>query len=95
MHKIYEGSEQKVKARGDACRSGSLGCVACKKDLHQEMAAALGPMQEKRKSFEGKKGLVDDILIEGSKRAGERAGRTLGEVRRAIHFQPRPAVAPI
>ncbi len=95
MHKIYEGSEDKVKARGDACRSGALGCVACKKDLLQEMTVALGPIQEKRKSFAGKKGLVKDILIEGSKRAEERAGRTMDAARRAIHFVPRPAVAKI
>lgn len=95
MHKIYEGDAAKVKARGDACRSGALGCVACKKDLLQEMTTALKPMQERRKSFEGSPALVKDILIEGSRKAGEVARRTIDAVKSSMGFARSPMESPL
>ncbi|OGR83606.1 MAG: tryptophan--tRNA ligase [Elusimicrobia bacterium RIFCSPLOWO2_01_FULL_64_13] len=86
LHKIY-GRPETLGPREADCRSGALGCVACKKDLFESMNNALGPAREKRRSLEKEKDLVRSILSDGSKKARETASRTVEEIRRAVRFE--------
>lgn len=50
------------------CRAGTRGCVACKKQLAQNIIKTLEPIREKRKYYEEHPELVDKILIEGTQK---------------------------
>jgi len=70
------------------CRSGALGCVACKQELAEHLVQFLEAIAPYRGEYEGKRELVREILIEGSRRARLLARETLEEARRAmgIHY---------
>ncbi|MBI4652301.1 tryptophan--tRNA ligase [Candidatus Desantisbacteria bacterium] len=63
------------------CREGKIGCVACKSKLTKVLNAFLVPIREKRKELEAKPALLDEILIEGTKKAHKVAKLTMEEVR--------------
>lgn len=64
------------------CRSGSRGCVGCKKELVSNMIEFLKPIQEKRKYYEEHPEVVDKILIEGTEKARKKAMETMKRVRK-------------
>ena len=66
------------------CRAGTRGCVACKKQLAQNIIKTLEPMREKRKYYEEHPELVDKILIEGTQKARKEAQETMKKVKRAM-----------
>ncbi|MGB0131134.1 tryptophan--tRNA ligase [Chlorobium sp.] len=68
------------------CRSGSLGCVDCKKLCAAAISAELEPLLEKRRYYEAHIDLVKDILLEGEKKARARASQTMQEVRTAMEL---------
>jgi tryptophanyl-tRNA synthetase len=77
LHKIF--SKDEIADIEKNCRSGALGCVACKKHLAENINKALKPIREKRKSLEGKKKEIEEIFEEGSKKARKVASQTLQE----------------
>jgi tryptophanyl-tRNA synthetase len=66
------------------CRSGALGCVACKSELAETMNAWLRPVRERRASFD--RATIDRIIAEGTERARVVAGATLRDVKRALRL---------
>jgi tryptophanyl-tRNA synthetase len=66
------------------CRAGARGCVACKKQLAQNIIKTLEPIREKRKYYEEHPELVDKILIEGTQKARKEAQETMKKVKRAM-----------
>jgi len=68
----------------EKCRAGTIGCVACKRNLAQKMNAFLEPMRERRKKYLENPELVDQILIEGTKKAREEAQKTMKKVREVM-----------
>ena len=66
------------------CREGKRGCVACKKQLAKEINETLEPMREKRKYYEERPELVDEILIKGTEKARQTAKETMKKVRKAM-----------
>ncbi|NTW55498.1 MAG: tryptophan--tRNA ligase [Chlorobiaceae bacterium] len=68
----------------EGCRSGSLGCVDCKKLCSENISSELAPLLEKRRHYEANPDLVRNILIEGETRAREIANHTMQEVREAM-----------
>lgn len=77
-HKKFNPSE--VEPIDRDCRSGVLGCVACKQNLAKHMAAYLEPFREKRTYYEEHPDLVSDIIEDGNKRARAVAEQTMTEV---------------
>jgi tryptophanyl-tRNA synthetase len=69
----------------ERCRKGTIGCVACKKRMFQVIEELLEPVRARRAEFE-KPGLVDDILMEGTRRARAEGARTMEMVREAMHI---------
>lgn len=70
----------------ERCKQGSIGCVACKKKLAEQMDTALAPYREKRDYYTKRPELIKEILLTGKKRAETRAEATLQEVRKAMHL---------
>lgn len=66
------------------CRAGTRGCVACKKQLAQNIIKTLEPIREKRKYYEDHPELVDKILIEGTQKARKEAQETMKKVKSAM-----------
>lgn len=64
------------------CKSGSRGCVGCKKELIEEISAFLKPIQEKRKYYEERPEEVERILKEGTEAARTRAKEVMVRVRK-------------
>ena len=62
------------------CRSGALGCVACKLNCADKINKFLTPIIEKRKYYEKNLDEVNDVLIDGERRAKEVATTTMEEV---------------
>ena len=66
------------------CRAGQRGCVACKKQLAQNINNTLNPIREKRAYYEEHPEEVDKILIEGTKKARAKAQETMKKVKKAM-----------
>jgi tryptophanyl-tRNA synthetase len=67
----------------ESCRAGTIGCVACKKRLIETLDGLLEPMRGRRQAY-SRPGLIDEILIEGTRRACSEAEETLSLVRGAM-----------
>jgi tryptophanyl-tRNA synthetase len=76
-------SEDEVDNIEDMCRQGTIGCVACKKKLAKRLNELLEPIRQRRGELE-KAGSIDDILLEGTRRAVEEGERTMELVREAM-----------
>ncbi len=68
------------------CRSGALGCVACKLRCAERINAFLAPHIARRADLEGQSGRVLEILTDGEARARARAVETMTQVRDAMQL---------
>ena len=66
------------------CKSGSRGCVQCKKELINKMNEFLKPIKEKRKYYEENEEIVNNILAEGTNKAKEKAKEHMKKVKHAM-----------
>jgi tryptophanyl-tRNA synthetase len=66
------------------CRNARIGCVDRKKALADALIEYLAPITERLNYYRAHQDEVRDIILEGSRRAREEAGRMMGEVRRAM-----------
>ena len=82
-HKLFS-SEEECRNVCEECRTGKRGCVACKKQLAQNINNTLEPMREKRKYYEQHPEIVDEILINGTEKARETAKETMKKVKKAM-----------
>ncbi|MBI5596474.1 MAG: tryptophan--tRNA ligase [Elusimicrobia bacterium] len=83
MHKLYSDFAPR---RGDECRAGSIGCVACKKELLQSMTTPFDEFRSRRAQFD-QPGLVEDLLAAGSAKARAEAEGTMERVRKAMNLR--------
>ena len=81
-HNLF--SENEVKTICEECKAGTRGCVACKKQLIENIIKELEPIREKRKYYEERPGELKKILMDGTKKAKEVAAKTLAEVKYAM-----------
>lgn len=79
-HDLFTNPED-VKIVCQECREGKRGCVACKKQLAANIIEKLRPIREKRKYYEERTELLDEILINGTKKAQEIAKETMRKVK--------------
>ncbi len=73
----------------ERARAGGLGYGDVKKDLLRRLLAYFGPMRERRADLEKRSDEVENVLLDGAKRAREIGGPVLDEVRQAAGFRPR------
>lgn len=66
------------------CQAGELGCVDCKKCLAQAVIKYLEPIQERRQAYAKDMDKVKAIVAIGTKKAQERAKKTMTEVRQKM-----------
>ncbi len=83
-HKAF--NQEEVPEIEESCKAGTIGCVACKKNLANKINALLDPMRERRSKYDNNPKLVDEILINGTKKARKIAKATMQEVREAMNL---------
>lgn len=69
-----------------SCRAGQIGCVDCKKRLARVLDEMLAPIRERRVYYQGRPGLLQEILDTGAKEAVKVTEETLRLVRRAMNL---------
>jgi tryptophanyl-tRNA synthetase len=86
MHRLFVPAEIADKFDAD-CRAANIGCVDRKKALAEALIEYLAPITERLNYYRAHQDEVRDIMLEGSRRAREEAGRIMGEVREAMQIQ--------
>ena len=82
-HNLFSTPEE-CKTVCEECRAGKRGCVACKKQLANNIIEFLRPMREKRAYYEAHPEIIDKILIEGTKKAKEEAEKNMKKIKKAM-----------
>jgi len=83
-HKAFNNDTNMIEQIKKDCVSGQLGCVECKRKLSAVLNEFLNPIRDKRRVYEEAPKKIDEILIEGTKKARKIAVSTLEEVRAAM-----------
>ena len=81
LHKVFSTPETLAKVY-EGCRSAGIGCIECKSWAADALVQVLNPIQERRASLSEKR--VEEILEDGSLKAGIRAEQTMQDVRSAM-----------
>lgn len=84
FHKLF--NKEEIGSIAAECRNAGIGCVACKNNLAEKMAASLADIHNRRKELEKNPGHVKEILAYGAERARKVAQATMEEVREAMHL---------
>ncbi|QJA05379.1 tryptophan--tRNA ligase [Thermosulfurimonas marina] len=85
--RLYTPPERLAEIIAD-CKRALLGCKDCKQELAERVLEALRPIRERRARLESRKGLLEEIMTEGNRRAREVASQTLAEVRETLWGRP-------
>lgn len=84
FHDQFNSNKEEVIDFKRRYREGSVGDVEIKARLIEVLNAFLDPIRERRKEFEGQKGLVEKIIYEGTLKTREAALETVKEMRGAM-----------
>jgi len=84
-HKIFNPGEVSLIEKD--CKSGTLGCVDCKRNLANKLNEYLRPVRERRMMLQKEIDKVEDIFEEGSKKASSVASETLDEALTKMHIK--------
>ncbi len=82
-HNLFTNKEEYKDVCAE-CREGKRGCVACKKQLANNIIEYLRPMREKRAYYEEHSEIVDKILIDGTEKARKTAKEVMKKVKKAM-----------
>jgi tryptophanyl-tRNA synthetase len=83
MHKAFSAAADVARVDRE-CRSAAIGCVDCKKLLHEHMTAELAPVRERAVALIRHPARVREILADGAARALAIAQPVMAEVRVAM-----------
>ena len=81
-HKLINNDNLKTVC--SECKNGTRGCVACKKELINNMNKYLEPMRKRRKYYEEHPEIVDEILIKGTNEARKKAKEVMNRVKKSM-----------
>ena len=84
-HNLFTNKED-CKTICEECKAGKRGCVECKKQLAKNIIDFLEPIREKRKYYEERPELVDELLIKGTEKARKTAKETMKKVKKAMRL---------
>lgn len=83
-HDLFNENRAEVEDLKDRYRQGTVGDVEVKQLLAAAINRYLTPIRERRQLFEGQKGLVEEIVYDGTLKMNEIANQTLKEMRSAM-----------
>ena len=70
----------------ERCKAGTIGCVACKKQLTQSLNDLLDPFRERRAYYESHLDEVRDIIRAGNDRANAIGNENIAKIKEAMHL---------
>ena len=85
LYKLF-AEPAEVKRMEDDFRAGGVGYGEFKKRLFEAMWEYFAPMRARREEILARPGYLDEVLMDGARRAREIAGGTLDRVRKAVGF---------
>ena len=80
-HQIFSNDYEKICAE---CKKGERGCVTCKRELITNLSDSIKDLRQRRRFYESKPELIDEIIKTGTKRARLVAKETLTNVKQAM-----------
>lgn len=83
-HEVFNPNTAEVEDLKSRYKEGKVGDVEVKEKLFLALNKFLTPIRERRKEFENRDEILDQILAEGTARAREEARKTMKEVRKAM-----------
>lgn len=83
-HEAFNSDRAEVENLKARYKVGRVGDVEVKEKLARALNNFLRPIRERREKFAKKKGLVEEIINQGSKIAQAEAQKTLSEVKKAM-----------
>lgn len=83
-HDVFNPNRAEVADLKKRYQEGKVGDIEVKEKLFVALNNFLAPIREKRREFEGKDEILDQILKDGTERAGKVAGETMKKVRKAM-----------
>lgn len=83
-HDVFNTNKDEVEDLKTRYKEGKVGDVEVKDKLVVALNLFLDPIRERRKMYEGEKGLIEEIIYDGTERMNEVAKATLKEVRSAM-----------
>jgi tryptophanyl-tRNA synthetase len=83
FHKIYSPQAVQEQINKD-CRTATIGCIDCKKLVADRIVERMTPVWDARGRLSKDPAYLNDIMTEGSNRAGEVAKATLRDVNEAM-----------
>lgn len=83
FHRLVSSPETQDRVERE-CRLAQIGCVDDKALLADRLIEFLTPIRERREELLRDRDTLMDIIVEGSRKASERAAETMEMVRRAI-----------
>ncbi|GAB3950597.1 hypothetical protein GCM10027614_51280 [Micromonospora vulcania] len=83
-HEVFNTDRDEVADLAERYRAGRVGDVEVKERLIDALERFLTPIRERRAQFEADRGLVDQLIVEGTERTRLEVRQTLVEVRRAM-----------
>ena len=83
FHKIYSPQATQDQINKD-CRTATIGCIDCKKSVADRIVERMTPVWDARGRLSKDPSYLNDILTEGSNKAGEVAKATLHDVNEAM-----------
>jgi tryptophanyl-tRNA synthetase len=82
FHKVF--NPENAAALCEMCKKAEIGCVECKKNLGNILAAKMAPIYDKRMYYVNNPALVDEIRSEGARKARAVASSVMADVRQAM-----------
>src|SRR5690348_13023783 len=92
-HDAFNPDTARVEEMKDLYRRGGIGDVQVKKELAVALNAFLDPIRERRAAAAAHPARIDEMLIEGTRKARAIARETLRDVREAMQINYFPGVA--
>jgi tryptophanyl-tRNA synthetase len=83
FHKIYSPQATQEQINKD-CRTATIGCIDCKKLVADRIVERMTPVWDARGRLSKDPSYLNDIVAEGSTRAGKVAKATLNDVNEAM-----------
>src|SRR5216110_2349677 len=77
-------SKNEIASMGERFKKGGTGYGDFKKELFEKLWEYFGPMRKRREEIQRDKSYIDNVLVQGAKRANEIADQVMERVRAAV-----------
>lgn len=86
LHDVFNPDKAEVADFKERYRTGRIGDVEIKQSLAKALNQFLDPIRERRTVFEQEKGLVEEIIYDGTRKVAEMGAALIKEMRSAMGF---------